>query len=292
MWPKSRMTKIIKNFSNSADSAVEAGNTRTASKTEVKQVNPSVRWVFTLNNYTEEQYSSIKQMVIFKCKFAIIGKEHVGMEEYGLTPHLQGYVEFKKKQRPIAVFGFISTGMHWEKARAKRVKQNYCEKEGDVWKFPDAWKQEIAEWWGWEKMIIEELNIQPDNRTINWIWESTGVAGKTVFQKWVHQHFKGVMALSGCAADMKNGIIEYEKTNDELPKIIFINLPRVQGGHLSYSGMEQVKDMFFYSGKYEGGMVNGPSPHVYVFANEEPERSNLSSDRWRIYEIDGLNIEE
>lgn len=287
MWPECRMNKIIQTFSDSSNSAVEAGNTRTASK---PQVSPSVRWVFTLNNYTEEQFSSIKQMVVFKCKFAIIGKEHVGMEAYGLTPHLQGYIEFKKKNRPIAVFGFISTSIHWEKAQAKRHKQLYCEKEGDVWRFPDLWKQQIAEMWEWEKMIVEELMIEPDNRTINWIWEGTGVAGKTVFQKWVHQNYKGVLALSGCAVNMKNGIIEYQKTNDTLPKIIFINLPRVQGQHLSYSGMEQVKDMFFYSGKYEGGMVNGPSPHVYVFANQEPERENLSEDRWRIYEIDKVEL--
>lgn len=43
--------------------------------------------------------------------------------------------------------------------------------------------------------------------------------------------------------------------------------------------------MLFYSGKYEGGMVCGPSPHLCIFANERPDLIKLSSDRWKVFEI-------
>ena len=48
---------------------------------------------------------------------------------------------------------------------------------------------------------------------------------------------------------------------------------------MSIAALESIKDMFFYSGKYEGGMVCGPNPHVMVFANEPPEYGILSKDR-------------
>lgn len=70
----------------------------------VKQISPAIKWCFTLNNYTIENCSSIVLKVQRSCKFAIVGKE-IGE---GGTPHLQGYVEFKTKVRPISVFNMKS----------------------------------------------------------------------------------------------------------------------------------------------------------------------------------------
>lgn len=86
---------------------------------------------------------------------------------------------------------------------------------------------------------------------------------------------------------MKNGIIEYEISNGFLPKTVLINIPRCYTKRISYGGLEQVKDMFFYSGKYKGGMVCGANPHVIVFANKPPKRHMMSEDRWNIVEIGG-----
>jgi len=43
--------------------------------------------------------------------------------------------------------------------------------------------------------------------------------------------------------------------------------------------------MFFYSGKFHGGMINGKEPHVIVFANEPPDTSKMMMDRWQIINI-------
>ena len=65
---------------------------------------------------------------------------------------------------------------------------------------------------------------------------------------------------------MKNGVVEYQKTNSCLPEIVLLNIPRsFNSDYLYNTGVEEVKDMFFYSGKYEGGMVDGNSPHLIIF---------------------------
>jgi len=84
---------------------------------------------------------------------------------------------------------------------------------------------------------------------------------------------------------MKNGIVTYNDTNKCLPKIVLINVPRSSLDFVSYTGLEEIKDMFFYSGKYEGGMVCGASPHVIIFANEEPDYNKMSSDRFKVRRI-------
>lgn len=69
------------------------------------------------------------------------------------------------------------------------------------------------------------------------------------------------------------------------PKTILMNIPRSKTGFVSYTGIEEIKDMFFYSGKYEGGQVCGPQPHVIVMANAEPEFEKMSDDRWDVINI-------
>jgi len=111
---------VVQNSSNSSIASAEEGNTITSSS---PQISPAIRWCFTLNNYTNEDISSIVLVFRDKCKFCIIGDE-VG--ESG-TPHLQGYVEFNTKLRPK---GLLSNKIHWEKAKGDR-KQNvlYCSKQ-------------------------------------------------------------------------------------------------------------------------------------------------------------------
>jgi hypothetical protein len=89
---------------------------------------------------------------------------------------------------------------------------------------------------------------------------------------------------------MKNGIVQYAEKSGYLPSLVIIDIPRSRHEWVSYTGVEEVKDMFFYSGKYEGGMVNGPSPHVLVMSNSKPDVSKMSIDRWKLWRIVGSTI--
>lgn len=89
------------------------------------------RVVFTVNNYSEAGYESLKAACLAKCKYVVIGKE-VG--EQG-TRHLQGFIILKKQQRLSAVTTWIeaAAGKHPYTAKAAGTNNeasNYCKKDG------------------------------------------------------------------------------------------------------------------------------------------------------------------
>lgn len=260
------------------------GNT----KPTARSVNPAKNWCFTWNNYPENWEEICVPVFRKQSQGYVIGKE---IAPSG-TPHLQGYVEsiYPKKIRPITEFK-LPVQIKWIAAKGKRDEnQSYCSKDDDYisWgtctiKLPYTINIELFEW---QKIIVDILNTPPDDRKIYWFWEEEGCAGKTTFQKWIFLNFENVAVLSGKATDMKNGIIKFHDQHQNLPVIVLINIPRCQEvDHVSWQGIEEIKDMFFFSGKYEGGMICGPNPHVIIFSNQEPPLEKLSGDRWVVTHI-------
>jgi len=265
--------------SNSSNSSTALGNTNP----KPKQISAAKRWCFTLNNYTDEDISSIVPIINEKCEKALIAKE-VG--ESG-TPHLQGFLKLKIKERPMTIFN--NKRIHWEAAKGNDASQlTYIGKQNVPFLnigFPKPIKL-INPDYTWEKDILKLVETEPDDRTIYWYWSESGNMGKTSFCKYLTVKH-GAIALSGKAADMRNGVIDYLKTNGCTPELVLIPIPRsFNTDYLNYEGIENIKDMYFYSGKYEGGQVCGNCPHVFVFANERPDESKMSGDRWVIVKID------
>lgn len=268
----------------------EGGNTRTPSEktVKVKTVNPGKRWCFTCNNYTDSEIE------LLKCSDCSIVPKIMFQSEIGeetSTRHLQGWLEFATKKRPMSVFK--STKFHWEVMKGS-IKANidYCGKTdtytGEVrWSrgadFPYHGPQ--IQLWDWQKPIMGMLKQQPHDRAIYWIWSADGCMGKSTFAKYIFHHIPHTIVTGGKANDMKNGVQTYIQMNHVFPKVVIIDIPRVNHGHYSVAGIEEIKNMFFYNGKYEGGMVSGPPPHVICFANCEPNYEEMSSDRWQVMNL-------
>lgn len=86
------------------------------------------RYCFTLNNYGPEDFTQIAERLRSSCDYFIIGKE-VG--ESG-TPHLQGYISLKCRNRLRYVKDLISQRAHIESARGNASHNRaYCSKAGD-----------------------------------------------------------------------------------------------------------------------------------------------------------------
>ena len=275
------------------------GNTKT-STAKKKQVIQSKEWCFTLNNYTIEQREQIISC-LEPDDLYIIGKEigdgtrHIPLG----TPHLQGYIKFVKKKRPMGVFKKhkLLKRIHWERCKGTE-RQNivYCAKDGDYVKHDDVFVPRVkrklkllkeSEFYPFETEMCRVLNGEPDDRLIYWITDRGKCnTGKTTFCKYLIKKYGAIM-LGGKSGDMKNGIIDYKKNNDdEDPDIILINLPKTfDTSYLSYTGIEECKDMCFYSGKYEGGQVCGACPFMMIFSNEMPDFTKCDKNRWRVYDI-------
>lgn len=103
---------------------------------KVKQISPARAWCFTVNNYTDDEYSSLVQQLLEHTEeyYFCVGKE-VG--DSG-TPHLQGFIQAKDKYykwRPLPKWavarGDIANVAHWSKMKKTRdANYNYCRKDG------------------------------------------------------------------------------------------------------------------------------------------------------------------
>lgn len=274
------------------------GNTKPPLK---KRICAAIKWCFTWNHYPVDWVALMAP--------ALVGAMWRGMKEIGdekSTPHIQGYVLFPAKVRPAGFRG-IPKVIHWEKMKGTiDENEEYCTKNlqkgktvhshlqnyqqvdlklyGNIkpkrkMKFPpmDLW---------WEKDILKTIEEEPDDRTIWWYWSENGNLGKTTFCKYLTFHHDAI-PLSGKGADVRNGVCTYLKDKGKVPELCVFPIPRsFDSSYLSYEAIENIKDMYFYSGKYEGGVVCGPCPHLFVFANFEPDQERMSSDRWKIINID------
>lgn len=92
-------------------------------------------WVFTLNNYTDDELSTLQTLSTAEdtpFRYIIWGKE-VGENE---TPHLQGYLELKKKKRLSQLKALLGDRYHFEPRRGTAQQAaDYCKKEDDYEEF-------------------------------------------------------------------------------------------------------------------------------------------------------------
>jgi len=86
------------------------------------------RWLFTLNNWTVDEYESLLGFLGEEASYYVVGKER---GENG-TPHLQGYAELRERYRFATLKNKISSRSHLELARGTGTRnREYCCKEGD-----------------------------------------------------------------------------------------------------------------------------------------------------------------
>lgn len=261
---------------DSSDSSVDGGNTKTPSN---KQISPSIRWCFTLNNYTKEEHSSIVLVFKDKSKLYIIGDE---IGESG-TPHLQGYVEFKTKLRPLGLFDFKR--IHWEKCKGSREDNiNYCSKQNVLSSYNVPRPVKVIEsLYDWQQGIEDLYFSEVDDRKIYWYWDDGGNIGKSAFIKYMLVKHNCLFCSGGKHSDIMN--LVFNQDMDTTSCVIF-DIPRANRGCISYASLESIKNGMVCNTKYETGVKIFNSPHVFVFANFPPDdESMLSEDRWVIKEL-------
>lgn len=265
----------------------DGGNTKT----------PSIRargWSFTLNNYTEEEYKTISDWTQKHSKKYIIGKE-IGAQG---TPHLQGYLYVQNTAKLSTLKGLL-TRAHWERSRGN-PEQNYkyCSKDNDficggfekpitlqeAIKTKLLKKYESVKWKDWQQKILDLVNKEADDRTINWVVDFEGNSGKSFLTKYLALT-REVIIADGKKDNIFNQVnIKLNEQQKEF-EIVLLDIPRHMEGYVNYGVLEQLKNGLIYSGKYEGGVCLFDNVHVIVFANFAPDLTQFSQDRWNIISI-------
>lgn len=265
------------------DSSKDSGNTQLPeSSPKKKQVPSRIHHFFTLNNYDSSDISILMKLFDEYC-YMYAFQEETG--ENG-TPHLQGIISCKKKCRDT-VFG--NKKIHWEKPNDVKASYIYCTKEetrsGNVYvknyKIPYCFK--LNNLYIWQKKLIDIIEVDPDDRIVNWIWSEKGSTGKSSFCKHLVVNFNAIFLSKGKYSDIINIIYKEDLCSK---RIVIIDLPRNNGNKVSYDAIESIKNGMICNTKFETGNYIFPPPHIMVFANDEPEYSKLSDDRWNVINID------
>ncbi|AGC55146.1 replication associated protein [Cyanoramphus nest associated circular X DNA virus] len=303
------------------------------------------RWCFTVNNYTEDEFNSIKQNFCERvAKFAVMGRE-IGS---GGVPHLQGFISLQNKVRLTGIKAIVGQRAHVEPAKGTDQKNlEYCTKScgvdgATIYGVPAGGVTEkgggtplsrralecvrkrsagtsiselldddtLAPAYIVHKRAIEEcasdiagaqqfqaeraryattrwkpfqFNIlkicmqEPHPRAVHWFWDAEGNTGKTFIAKYLVLLHDAVRFENGKSADIKYAY--------KGQRIVIFDFSRSQTDHINYEVMESVKNGIVFSPKYESGMKVFRTPHMICFANERPDTSNMSMDRWEIHEI-------
>jgi len=132
----------------------------------------------------------------------------------------------------------------------------------------------------WQQELYQRLIHEPEDRKVIFAVDYKGNTGKSWFAKYYCKlHENGFYMRSGKHADMAYAM-------PPTFRVLFIDCTRKKAEFLSYSFIEEVKDGYVSSFKYESFIKRYPNVHVVVLMNENPAMDALSSDRYDMMNLD------
>ena len=153
-------------------------------------------------------------------------------------------------------------------AHLKRVKES----QHDIYR-----QKELRPW---QAALLQKLLGPADDRTVHWYWEADGNVGKTFMAKYLKFVHGATLLQPAKKADMAYALRGHHG------KIICFNLVRsCDNMEHMYGFIESIKDDIVLSTKYEPVDVPLGVQHVVVFANQEPDDTKWSADRYHVKRI-------
>lgn len=129
---------------------------------------------------------------------------------------------------------------------------------------------------GWQTDLFALLSGPVHPRRVHWRYETTGNVGKSYFALNYNPK-ETFVVTNGKHADI---IYAYKGEG-----VVIFDWPRTNEDTFPYGLVEQFKNGFLFSTKYQSTQLRFPPPHVVVFANFRPQEEKLSADRWDIQNI-------
>lgn len=141
----------------------------------------------------------------------------------------------------------------------------------------------------WQTWINGKLEEQPDKRSIIWILDTKGGAGKT---EWAREFFARNPDSTYLTGITKGDRQFYAYKGQ---RVVIFDICRAimpdegEKSQFPYQQLEHFKNGFFPAGMYGSQPKQFRIPHVVVLANWRPDFAKLSLDRWLIVELDGID---
>jgi hypothetical protein len=135
----------------------------------------------------------------------------------------------------------------------------------------------------WQRDLDERVRQEPDDRSVFFVVDPEGNKGKSWMTRYWYTSRDDIQRFAiGKREDLAYAI-------DVSKKLFVFDIPRGQLELLQYSILEQLKDRMIFSSKYEScSKVLPHKCHVVVFTNEEPDRSKMTRDRFKILRITNI----
>ncbi len=144
-----------------------------------------------------------------------------------------------------------------------------------------------------EEIALLELNddqhiwldhvMNQGDRKITWVTDYKGGTGKSTFCKWLHI-VKGAQMMP-----MRTKAVNFLYKGAEY--VCFDIVRTIDEKTVSYQAIEETKDGYMASDKYEGREMLFKPPKVIVMSNFYPEVYKMTMDRWDIIEVQEKNRE-
>lgn len=133
----------------------------------------------------------------------------------------------------------------------------------------------------WQATVVAALEGQPDDRTIFWVTDGTGGAGKSRLARFLVANHGG-LCLSGRLADMAH-ILGGALESASKPRIAIFDVSRAAAENVQhlYSFAEMVKNGLVVSTKYDSRQLVFEPLHCIFFSNSSWDRTKFSHDRVR-----------
>lgn len=134
---------------------------------------------------------------------------------------------------------------------------------------------------GWQADLDTLVSQPPDDRQIFFVVDENGNSGKSWLTRyWFTNRSADVQMLSIAKRD------DLAYAIDESKCLFIFDVPRGGMEYLQYTILEKLKDRVVFSPKYlSGTKILARVPHVVVFCNEEPDRTKMSRDRFKVIHI-------
>ncbi|ESO85611.1 hypothetical protein LOTGIDRAFT_155099 [Lottia gigantea] len=128
----------------------------------------------------------------------------------------------------------------------------------------------------WQKACIRILK-ETEDREVVWIYDRDGGAGKTYLCKHLNAVEGAAIFQNGNSKD-----ISYAYNGE---KIVCFNYTRDDEKLVNYAILENLKDGYLFSAKYDSRTKHFQSPKVICMANFVPDETKMSEDRYWNFQL-------